>query len=199
MNGRTPLIFASQFGNIALVDMILSYCANVISDNENDEKEISKMFSLIQLSLSHPTQLPGSELVSGPGLTSGSGLVSGSGSISGSELVSGYSPTSTHVHLIKLRKCVNRKYKTHDFLMKMKNILSVQSTDEFELTALHLAAYKGYSNIVRSLLNSPIGDNKFSSSKYNLNRSFQLAQIKNRQGSLPLHSLMNGDDPFNQV
>jgi ankyrin repeat protein len=199
MNGRTPLIFASQFGNIALVNMILSYCATVISDNGNDEKDITKMLSLTSLSSSHSTQLSGSGLVSGSGLTSGLG--SGSGLMSG--LIPESPPTGTHVPSTssptKTEKCLNKMDKNHEFLMKMKNISSVQSTDEFELTALHLAAYKGYSNIVLSLLNSSSGDNALFSSKNNLNRGCQLAQIKNSQGSLPMHSVMNGNDPFNQV
>jgi ankyrin repeat protein len=63
-------------------------------------------------------------------------------------------------------------------LLKMKNISSVQSTDEFELTALHLAAFKGYSNIVLSLLNSSTGNNAGDSYKSSMNSGFELAQIR---------------------
>jgi ankyrin repeat protein len=96
MNGRTPLMFASQFGNIALVDMILFNCTAALSTY--DEKNLTKMLPLSSQIPSHP------------------------------------------ILAADLSNSINQR------LLKMKNIdiiLSVQSTDEFELTALHLAAFKG--------------------------------------------------------
>jgi hypothetical protein len=70
-------------------------------------------------------------------------------------------------------------------------MLSIQSTDEFKVSALHLAAFNGHTKIISSILKGT-----FSAS---LENGLEIVQLRDGLGRLPLHSLIQGSTPFNEI